>query len=45
MHQVTSTTASSPLIGKYYAIGDCCSTPGWKNWQGAVTDGTASAVK
>jgi thioredoxin reductase len=42
--QVKSSNASTPLKN-YYAIGDCCSTPGWKTTAGAVSDADACAIK
>ncbi|ORX34225.1 hypothetical protein BD324DRAFT_637171 [Kockovaella imperatae] len=42
--QVISKTSQSPLTDNYFAIGDCCSTPGWKTLQGAQSDADACAV-
>ncbi|EIW72648.1 hypothetical protein M231_06548 [Tremella mesenterica] len=41
--RVRSTNIGSILEGGYYAIGDCCSTPGWKTMQGAKADGEGVA--
>lgn len=43
--QVKSTNTASPLQKNYYAIGDCCTTPGWKTMQGAQADAAAVAPK
>lgn len=43
--QVQSTNPDSPLTGNYFAIGDCCDTPGWKTMQGATADVAAVAPK
>ena len=45
MTQVISKTSESPLTRSYYAIGDCCSAPGWKNYQGADAEGHGCAIK
>ncbi|WVR05724.1 hypothetical protein IAU60_002748 [Kwoniella sp. DSM 27419] len=42
--RVASTNADSPLTKNYYAIGDCCSTPGVKSFLGAEYDAKACAV-
>lgn len=43
--KVKSDSASSVLAKNYYAIGDCCNTPGWKTCQGAGYDGDFCATK
>lgn len=43
--KVKSASASSILSKNYYAIGDCCNTPGWKTSQGAGYDGDFCATK
>ena len=43
--QVKSSNTASPLQKNYYAIGDCCTTPGWKTMQGAQADAAAVAPK
>ncbi|WVF70729.1 hypothetical protein IAT40_005522 [Kwoniella sp. CBS 6097] len=42
--RVISETESSPLTKNYYAIGDCCSTPGWKTYMGADYDAKGCSV-
>lgn len=41
--KVASSNTASPLQKNYYAIGDCCTTPGWKTMQGAQADAAAVA--
>jgi hypothetical protein len=35
----------SDKLSKYYAIGDCSTSPGWKTSQGAVYDAAGAAAK
>ncbi|WVW82068.1 hypothetical protein I302_104073 [Kwoniella bestiolae CBS 10118] len=42
--RVTSENSQSPLTKNYYAIGDCCSTPGWKTYMGADYDAKGCSV-
>lgn len=43
--QVRSSHPLSQLSQNYYAIGDCCSTAGWKTIQGAQYDAAHAALK
>ena len=43
--QVVSNNTDSILTKNYYAIGDCASSPGWKNAQGAQLEAAGAANK
>jgi hypothetical protein len=42
---LTLTQVRSNKLNKYYAIGDCSTSPGWKTSQGAVYDAAGAAAK
>ncbi|WRT63953.1 uncharacterized protein IL334_000880 [Kwoniella shivajii] len=42
--RVRSDTPNSILTQNYYAIGDCCSTPGWKTAMGADQDAKGCSI-